>query len=388
MMAQIAEVSYPKEASAREIQAEAEARGFLVSWVPVVLPTDWKASYVTWIKERRNAGLGHLARALEVRLEPQMRFGWVQSVMLLAAPHAYPDPGMPEGGVRIGRVARKFWVREPDPFSLKQLLEPHIIALKERAQRLGVRIRDYVDQGPLPLNLYAVLSGRFWRGFNAMPNSIDYGTRVTLAGLLTDIPLPVTPVSLHPDRCGTCRQCVSHCPTGALLGNRRVDLNRCISYWTTSYQDVLPVEAQSAVGDWLLGCDICQDVCPWNWKAERVAWCWQGFQPEAHLAHPDLATLLTLSDQDFAHMYRHSAFERLGRGRIVRNALMVLANTRDPIYLPLVAQAVTDAASLVRATAAWALMKLGGRKEVYQLLKDPDNKVRLQAIAALEYSSP
>lgn len=372
----------PTDPAALELQAEAEAHGFIVSWAPVELPEEWKISYGQWIAERRNAGLGQLARALEVRLEPSMRFSWVRSVMVLTAPHAYEDPGVPAGGVRIGRVARKFWVREPDPFFLKRLLEPHIEALKVLAHRLGIRARDYIDQGPLPLNLYAVSSGLFWRGYNALPNSIDFGTRVTLACLLTDI--PVLPPASHPDRCGSCRRCVALCPTGALLGDRRVDLNRCISYWTTSHQELIPPAFQSAISDWLLGCDICQEVCPWNWKAEHAEWFWEGFRADPDLVHPDLTDSLTLSSQDFARKYAHSAFERIGRIRIARNALIVLANSKDPAYLPLVSRAVTDIAPLVRATAAWALVKLGSRKEADTLFHDVDATVRKEAALALQ----
>jgi epoxyqueuosine reductase len=374
----------PTEPAALTLQAEAEERGFRVSWSPVELPTAWKTSYRRWIEERRNAGLGQLARALEVRLDPPMRFGWARSIMLLAAPHAYADPGIPQAGVRIGRVARKFWVREPDPFFLKRLLEPYIVELKELAHLLGMRVRDYVDQGPLPLNLYAVRSGLFWRGLNAMPNSREYGTRVTLAGLLTEIPVSLP--APHPDRCGSCRQCVDCCPTGALLGDRRVDLNRCISYWTTSYQEVIPADIQPAIDNWLLGCDLCQDVCPWNWKAERAAWFWKGFAPDANLAHPDLADAITLSSQAFAYKYRQSAFERLGQARIARNALIVLANTRDPAYAPLAAQAAASVTPLVRATAAWTLAKLGRREEACRLRTDPDELVQREAAAALEHT--
>jgi epoxyqueuosine reductase len=374
----------PTQSAALELQAEAEASGFIVSWAPVELPAEWKTSYSDWITEGRNAGLGQLARALEVRLAPPMRFSWAQSVMILTASHAYPDPGIPEGGVRIGRVARKFWVREPDPFFLKRLLEPPIEALKELAHQLGIRVRDYVDQGPLPLNLYAVRSGLFWRGYNAMPNSIDYGTHVTLACLLTDI--LVTLPAPHPDRCGSCRQCVACCPTGALLGDRRVDLNRCISYWTTSYQELIPFEFRPAIGNWLFGCDICQDVCPWNWKADKVEWFWKGFQADPDLAYPDLTDAFALSSQDFARKYAGSAFERVGRLRVARNALVVLANTKDPAYLPLVSRAATDNAAFIRAMAAWALVNLGSRKEAERLLRDPDETVRQEAAIALERS--
>lgn len=375
---------HPQSAEARKLQAAAEERGFVVSWTPIELPDEWKLSYQRWIRERRHAGIGNLGRALEVRLTPNMRFGWAKSVMVLAAPHAYPDPGKPSDGLRIGRVARKFWVREPDPFFLKRLLEPHIEALKDLASQLGLRTRDYVDQGPLPVNLYAVRSGLFWRGRNAMPNSQILGTRVTLACLLTDVSVSLPPQ--HPDRCGSCRRCVSSCPTGALLGDRRVDLNLCISYWTTRHEGLIPVELWSSIGDWLFGCDVCQDVCPWNWKAERAGWFWEGFHADSDLAHPDLINLLTSSEGEFARMYAGSPFERAGRARLARNALVLLANTGNTDHLPLVEVAAQDASPLVRATAAEALVRLGGVAEVEGLLRDPDPRVRNEARRALEES--
>jgi epoxyqueuosine reductase QueG len=165
-----------------------------------------------------------------------------------------------------------------------------------------------------------------------------------------------------------------------------VDLNRCISYWTTSYQELIPFEFRPAIGNWLFGCDICQDVCPWNWKADKVEWFWKGFQADPDLAYPDLTDAFALSSQDFARKYAGSAFERVGRLRVARNALVVLANTKDPAYLPLVSRAATDNAAFIRAMAAWALVNLGSRKEAERLLRDPDETVRQEAAIALERS--
>jgi len=369
--------------AASELRAEAERRGFVVSWASVELPEEWKDSYRRWVREGREAGLGHLARALDVRLDPRLRHGWASSVMLLAAPYSYRDPGTPEGGVRTGRVGRRFWVREPDPFFLKRLFVPDVEALLELARRLGVRARDSVDQGPLPLNLYAVASGTFWRGRNATALNPDLGGRIALACLLTDLPAPA-PVR-HEDRCASCRRCVAGCPTGALLGDGRVDLNRCISYWTTRHQNLLPLDQWAAIGSWLFGCDVCLDVCPWTARAERrMPRSWPGFRAEQDLAHPDLVDFLTLRGLDFARKYAATAFERAGRSRLARNALVVLANGGDPAHRGLLALATADPAPLVRATAAQALAVVGDRRRAGMLLHDPDQVVRDAARAALE----
>jgi epoxyqueuosine reductase QueG len=284
--------------------------------------------------------------------------------------------------VRIGRVSRRFWVREPEPFALKRLLEPSIEVLKSHAAELDVRCRDYLDQGPLPVNLYAVLSGRYWRGRNAMPLDSVLGTRVTFACLLTDLPLE-EPAASHPDRCGSCRRCVTSCPTDALLEDRRIDLNRCISYWTTSHEGLVPAPLWDSIGDWLLGCDICQDVCPWNARPDGEGVAWDAFQPDPELAHPNIADLIEFSPSDYAERYAGSAFERLGRGRIVRNALIVLAGSGRSDGAALIERAARDADPLVRATAARALVRSGRSDTAQRLAGDSDPRVREELRSAM-----
>jgi epoxyqueuosine reductase QueG len=373
----------PTSAAAAALQREAERLGFIVSWAPVALPEAWQTSYIQWIEERRNAGVGQLARGLETRLDPQERFSWAQSVMVLTVPHAYPDPGTPTDGLRVGQVARRFWVKEPEPFFLKRLLEPSIDALKDHARELDVRCRDYVDQGPLPGNLYAVSSGRYWRGRNAMPINPQLGTRITLAALLTDIEFDVAVPAAHPDRCGSCTRCVTACPTDALLGDRRVDLNRCVSFWTTTHQGLIPGDMWDGIGTWVLGCDVCQDECPWNWRPERAAWAWEAYAPQAELAHPRLDDLVALPAVEFSRRFADSAFERLGRARVVRNALIVIANAHHPKSAALLRHASEDPAPLVRATAARGLVRIGAHRDAQRLLVDADPLVRTETMAAL-----
>jgi epoxyqueuosine reductase QueG len=162
-------------------------------------------------------------------------------------------------------------------------------------------------------------------------------------------------------------------------------LRLCISYWTTSHQGVIPLAFRPAIGNWLLGCDICQDACPWNGKTERLPQWWQGFSVDPELAHPDLGDALLLSTRDFARKYRQSAFERLGRVQIARNALIVLANTGEQVYAPLVKQAAADPAPVIRATASWALLRLGQRGAAEKLLHDPSALVRAETREALEH---
>jgi len=358
------------------LQQEAESRGFLVTWSPIQLPMSVQSRYQAWIAARYEAGMGQLARAIEVRFNPVERLAWAKSVMVLAAPHAFPDPEIPPGGVRIGRVGRVYWVREYE--FIRRLIEPHLEDLKRIGAQLGVRCRDYVEQGPLPFRSYAALSGLGWIGRNGMLIRPGEGSYLTLALLLTS--LPVEPPPGQPDHCNGCSLCLHRCPTGALLGNGLLDANKCTSYWTTQHPDLIPPERWAGIGDWLYGCDACQTVCPWNKNVERF---WQAYRPEPELAHPDLRDFLTLSEPAFRAKYRGSAFERSGRIRMARNALIVLANTLDPVYLPLIRLGADDVSPLVRATAVWALAKMRDWNTVEKLCRDPDPRVRREAERAL-----
>ncbi|RMH55149.1 MAG: tRNA epoxyqueuosine(34) reductase QueG, partial [Deinococcus-Thermus bacterium] len=176
----------------------------------------------------------------------------------------------------------------------------------------------------------------------------------------------------YPDRCGACARCLGGCPTGALLGDGTLDARRCISYWTIEHRGTIPLELWSGLGDWLFGCDVCQEVCPWNRKARAF---WAGFSPEADLAYPNLLDFFELSSRAFERRYAGTAFLRPGRTRMARNALVVLSNLAYPELLPLALKAAQDVNPVVRATAAQALARLGERALLERFFQDPDPKV-------------
>lgn len=370
----------PTDPAAVALQQAAEARGFVVAWALADLPSFAVNRYRAWIADKRQAGMGQLARNIEVRLTPSSRLAWARSALVLAAPYGFPDPGPPPGGVRFGRVGRIFWVREQD--YIQRRVQPHLDELKEICHRLGGRCRDYVEQGPLSFRSYGSLAGLGWIGRNGMLIHQRWGSYMTLAVLLTSFELAAAPG--HPFRCGRCKLCVERCPTGALLGDGTLDANRCISYWTTQHLDLIPPEWWESLNEWLFGCDECQDVCPWSLEHGVF---WEGYEPDPDLAHPDLNDFLVLSNHAFAQKYAQSAFERVGRPRMARNALVVLANTGDPGYLPLVRLGCEDPSPLVCATTAWALVRLGGRRDAERLLSDPEPLVRGEARRALEWTA-
>lgn len=332
--------------AALALQQEATARGFLWAWSPLDLPTQAAQAYQQWLQQGYQAQMHYLGQHLAEKLTPSKRFDWAQSVLLLAVSHGYPAPAAPTDGLRVGRVARYAWVRD-----YHRLIKPHLEALEQLAQRLGVQAKGYVDHGPFSERSYGVLSGLGWIGKNTMLMRMGEGSYLTLAVLLTSVPLNSQPAA-YPNRCGRCTRCLAQCPTQALLPGGVLDSRRCISYWTIEHRGLIPEDLWRGIGDWLLGCDVCQEVCPWNHK---VAQAWAGFEPQPELVHPNLEDFFTLSGYGFARKYHNSVFLRPGRTRMARNALVVLSNLKHP-SLPVLAQmALKDSNPVVHQTALTAL---------------------------------
>ncbi|MFC4637421.1 tRNA epoxyqueuosine(34) reductase QueG [Deinococcus hohokamensis] len=341
-----------------------------VGWAPAQVPAGAGEEYADWLAAGRHAGMGYLERQLPARLNPGSRLDGAASVLVLGVSHAFADPEVPDGGVRVGRVARYAWT--PD---YHDQLQPLLTRLESEAAQLGVRAKGYVDHGPVMERLFAAQGFLGWRGKSGMNVSMRLGAFVTLAVLLTDLPFE-TPAPAHPDRCGRCVRCVLSCPTAAIGPDRAIDARRCVSYLTIEHRGPVPLEQRTGVGDWLFGCDVCSEVCPWSVRAGPLA---RLLRPEPELAHPDLGAFFGVSERAFERRFAGSAFLRARRKGMARNALTVLGNTRDPRGWPLLLGALDDPAWEVREAAAWALGQWDEGRHARVLLADPHEAVQQRA---------
>jgi epoxyqueuosine reductase len=183
------------------------------------------------------------------------------------------------------------------------------------------------------------------------------GSYFFIGALLLDIEL--TADSPHDtSHCGTCTACLDACPTEAFVGPGQLDSRRCISYLTIELRGPIPVELRSGVGDWVFGCDVCQEVCPWNRKAPPSQE--PAFQPRADLATFDPVVVLGMSGEEFRRRFRGTALMRAGRSGVLRNAAIVLGNARNPASLPALREAITDPDPVVRDAAQWAIEQISG----------------------------
>src|ERR1043166_1503010 len=221
-----------------------------------------------------------------------------------------------------------------------------------------VRGKAYVDTGPVLERDLARRAGLGWFGKNTNLIHPDRGSFFFIGALFLDLALqPDDPFAA--DRCGSCTRCLEACPTEALVAPYRLDATRCISYLTIELKGPIPEALRPLVGELLYGCDICQDVCPWNVKFSRELESPE-LAPRKDVTNPEPRELIALDDAAFLARFRGSPVKRAKRRGLARNAAVAMGNRRDPRDLPALKRAAAnDPDPMVREHAAWALAQFG-----------------------------
>ncbi len=288
-----------------------------------------------------------------------------------------PDP-------KRGWLSRYAWGNDYHDIVRERLERLHA-ALAEKAG-LGFEARAYVDTGPVLERVYAHHAGLGWLGKNTCLLDKHLGSFFFLGVLITNLDLqPDTP---PPDACGACTLCLDACPTGALVAPYRLDARRCISYLTIELRDSIPQEFRVPMGRHVFGCDICQDVCPYNQRSPRTSD--PAFEPRAafsgevgeglapshsdegtafvaqspmasggSLFHTDLDWLASLTEESFRRVFHSSAVKRTKHRGLLRNTLIAMGNSRNPRFRPALERFATSDDPLLREHAAWALQQMG-----------------------------
>ena len=220
--------------------------------------------------------------------------------------------------------------------------------------------RAYVDTGPVQERVYAQYAGIGWIGKNTCLISPRVGSWIFLSEIICNLDLePDTPAV---DQCGKCTRCLDACPTGALLQPGVLDSNRCLSYLTIENKSSIPVDQRYAIADHAYGCDICQEVCPWNLSHKTAMSSDPAWQPRPGLDSPRLADLWQHSDAELRALLKGSAMKRAGVKRLRRNLAVALGNSADPSAAEALAQQIepTCCDPLVEEHVTWAVRKLRG----------------------------
>jgi epoxyqueuosine reductase len=379
---------------AQALKEEAHRLGFALAGVTTPDPPTHFSVYKAWIDSGQHAEMGYLAteRATSRRANPRAVLAECRSILVLGG--RYPAQALSPGAatqVPAGessaskRVAAKVadgkiaaYACGPDYHDTFAPRLEALVAFLEAQIGHSVSHRCYTDTGALLERDLAQRAGLGWIGKNTCLIAPGLGSYFLLAEILLDLDLEPDP-PFQPDRCGTCTRCILACPTGCILPDRTIDARRCISYLTIELKGVIPPDLRTMMGDWVFGCDVCQQVCPWNRFAPA---------PSGD-CHIDLMDDLTLTPMAFNRRFRGAPLLRAKRRGYLRNVAVALGNAREPIAIPALAQTLLhEPEPLVRGHAAWALGRIGSRaaQEALQAAArtEMDPFVRMEIQSALD----
>ena len=325
-----------------------------------------------WIAEGRAGEMKYLeARDEQDRLKRASlahAIPWARSVVVCAINYNTAQPYSTEASAHCqatksrGWISRYAWGRQDYHQSLMPRLRQVEAALRKSAEaghgEKDVITRCYVDTGPIVERVVAKYAGIGWIGKNTCIINQNKGSWLFLGVILCSLDLASGETTLPaPDRCGSCTRCIDACPTNAFIAPYQLDSNKCIAYLTIEKRGPVAEDLRSAMGRHVFGCDICQDVCPWNRKAPATQAA--EFQPRAELVNPALDWLAEMSEEEFREAFRDSPLRRAKRSGMRRNAVIAMGNSGDRKFLPLLEKLATDADEVVQESAAWAIRTIG-----------------------------
>ncbi len=347
-------------ALANHLQTEATALGFsLFGIAPAVTPTGFHR-LVDWIDAGYAADMTYFADRLPAYRDLNLVLQDVRSIVVLGFPYRTDKPAECEN--QQGRIARYAW----GSIDYHDLIHPKLRRLKGMIADATVdaQSRGVVDSAPVMEREFAQLAGLGWTGKNSLLLNRQQGSYFFLSCVLTTLSLP-TSEPFESDHCGTCQRCIEACPTQAFVSPGVLDSRRCISYQTIENRGVIPPELRAGIGNWVFGCDVCQEVCPWNRFGDQSGE--PSLRPGTNSNPIDLLELISLDEAAFRQRFRHTPLWRPRRRGLLRNAAICLGNARDIAAIAPLAKLLTDDEPVIRGAAAWALGMIGDEKCVQAL---------------------
>jgi epoxyqueuosine reductase len=342
---------------ALDIAALARELGFVrAAIVPIEAPRR-HALYTSWLDAGHAGDMAYLARPDHIGPRADLRtlLDTARSLIVVALAYDRRDP-IPADSLLRGRIAR--YARGED---YHLVMRDKLVLLAERiAATLGraVASRPCVDSAPVLEREWAERAGIGFVAKNTMLIAPGAGSYIVLGELLLDVELAATaPLEPTKPRCGSCRSCLDACPTGAFVDAYTLDARRCISYLTIEHHGVIPRELRASIGTWVFGCDICQEVCPFNAGAGEAHDPLLTPRSVEH-ALPSLVALAHAPTNQLRQLTKRTAMRRIPRAVLLRNVAVALGNTRSPDAVPALVTLIAHREPLVRAHAAWALASI------------------------------
>lgn len=339
----------------RALKAQAIALGFHKVAIAAAAPLDRdRAALAAWLQGDRHATMAWMAKDPGKRSDPEAMLPGCRSVVALALNYwpADADAAPRRGRARVARYAQGRDYHKVVGRKLKELAA-------WLTTESGATSRTFVDTGPVLERAWAERAGLGWIGKNANLLTRDLGSWILLGEVLTCAVLDPD-AGPHQDFCGTCTACLDACPTKAIEAPGVVDSNACISYWTIEHRGGIPEARRDGLGDWIFGCDVCQDVCPWNTSFAKPATD-DPFSLRSDLSGLDAAEILGLDEAAFRARYSGTSLMRARWDGMRRNACIVLGNRGDPEAIPVLRTASADSDPVLREHALWAIARIENR---------------------------
>ena len=301
---------------ALEIKRKGRDIGFDLVGIASVSPSKYRDYYRAWLDDGQAGTMEYLHRRFDERTDPAVYMPGAKSVICVALNYFVPlEPAQPGGG-RIARYALG------DDYHEHMKAKLHALADTMRELAPGIETRCSVDTAPLMEKELAARAGIGWIGKNTCVINPAAGSWLLLGEIITTLDLPADAPAV--DRCGTCRRCIDACPTNAFTDEYKLDARKCISYLTIEHRGGIEPALQRQIGDWLFGCDVCQNVCPWNSKAASALL--PELQPRFPSGSIDVAHIADWSADEYRQALRHSAIKRVKLPILQRNAAIVSDN--------------------------------------------------------------
>ncbi len=334
------------------IKAHAYGLGFDLCGIATLGPAPTAPHFDRWLERGYAGEMYYLKRWADRRRDTRRPARGMRSAVVVTLDYGGRTPAGP-----IARYARGRDYHAVMRDKLRELR--HLIAADAGRP---VKMKAYSDTAPILERDLARQAGLGWFGKNTMMINPRKGSFFVIGTVLTDLPLAAD-APFAAEHCGSCTRCLDACPTKAFPEPGVLDATRCISYLTIEQRGAIPEALREALGERAFGCDVCQDVCPWNERFASSAGDPSVAAREANIA-PDLAELLALTDAQFERRFGDTAVARAGRRGLARNAAVALGNRGGPGARPPLARAEReDPEALVRSHAAWALGRLSGNAE-------------------------
>lgn len=345
----------PRVTPSEAIKRRARELGFELVGIAPAEPPAHADFYLEWLDRGFAGAMSYLARpdAVQRRIDPASALAGARSIVVVGMNYYSSDAGP------ISDAARPLIARYARGSDYHAVFEEKLELLADALRGLcgaEAAVRAYVDYGPVLERDHAQRAGLGWIGKNTVLIHPDVGSYVFLGEIITTAALEPDE-AFRADHCGTCVRCIDACPTGAIKGPRELDARLCISYLTIELRGPMPRELRPLIGNRVFGCDICQEVCPWNGDITETNE--PRFRPRDDVTGPELIELMGLSESDFRQRYADTPITRARRAGFLRNVAVALGNWGALDALPALTSGLNDDEPLVRGHSAWALGRLG-----------------------------